>query len=70
MSSEVCPGDSNPCRTFVLDVLSPATSSSVSTHCIHSPSLPTETVASAESENNFQRKTRVGLYTPWTRVKW
>lgn len=70
MSSGACPGDPNPCRTFVLGVFSPATPSSVSIHCIHFPSLPTEPVASAESEHNFQWKTQVDLYRPWTRVRW
>lgn len=54
VSSEACPGDPSPCRTFVLGVFSPATPSSVSIHCIPFPSLPTERLASAESEHNFQ----------------
>lgn len=55
MSSGACPGDSNPYRTFVVDVFCPATSSSVPIHCTLCPSLPTEPVASAESEHNFQK---------------
>lgn len=54
VNSGACPSDPNPCRTFVLGVFSPATPFSVSIHCIHFPSLPTEPVASAESEHNFQ----------------
>lgn len=54
VSSGACPGDPSPCRTFVPGVFSPATPSSVSMHCTHFPFLPTEPVASAESEHNFQ----------------